>query len=457
LWYGVGLGQETLFSNTKKLLPGTFLKINRNGMTQHTYWSIESVKRSRLSVTDAITETRARLEQSIQRHLRSDVPVGVFLSGGIDSSAITAFASQQMTRQLDTFAVSFDYDKGVNELEKAAFVANHFGTRHHELHVTGKDLPHIIETLIGAHDEPFADAANIPLYLLCQRVKGDVKVVLQGDGGDEIFAGYRRYNVLRYERLWRTLAWLSLPAFKCLPRHAKLDRLQRFLLTMRPSSADKRMAMLLTVDSALSMPTAILSPELQQAMASCNPFKRYAQCAERFKHEDPVQKMLFTDASILLADVFLEKVDKPTMANSIEVRVPFLDAELTELALSLPSSYKVRRGHKKWLLRQALRGLVPDQILDAPKMGFGVPIGYWLRTSLADYMKGVLLDRACPLFDRVKLEQLVQAHISGRADYAFLLWKALLLALWYQRYFADSYNSMTTGGNASYATTTAIA
>lgn len=452
LWYGTGLGEATLFAGVKKLLPGHFLKITADTVDLSAYWSLptKSSRRPVSSVKEAISITRRLLIDAIERQLCADVPVGVFLSGGIDSSAITAIASRAYSARLQTYAVGFDDADGVNELEKAAFVAKHFGTKHQTLHLDGATMQATLMKLVEAHDAPFADAANVPLYLLSEHIHGDLKVVLQGDGGDEVFAGYRRYHVLQYEKLWRIISTVSLPCLKFLPKHPIIDRYQRFCLALSKNRAAERMALLLTVDSDLQTPYGLLSSAWQARLQHSQPFSRYGTCAEKFSRLDPVQKMLYTDITILLADVFLEKVDKPTMAHSVEVRVPFLDTALTDFVFSLPAHYKIRHGQKKWLLRQALQGIVPDKILDAPKVGFGVPFGYWLRTGLADWMQSVLLDSSQTLFNHHILHKLIQAHLSRKQDHGFLLWKSLLLALWYRKHF-----QYTHGG--SYVAAAAIA
>ena len=370
----------------------------------------------------------------------SDVPVGVFLSGGIDSSAITALASKQYCGQLKTFSVGFDFDRGVNELPKAKSVAKRFGTEHHELHVAGANLPEIIERLIRCHDEPFADAANIPLYLLCEQVKGSIKVVLQGDGGDEMFGGYRRYNVMSQEPLCRWASRVALGVSTIAPRGPVYDRAVRFFRAMTHPDPAMRFALLLTSETLASPPTRVLSAESRGHVEQFDPFARYREFFERLKHLDAVQRLLYTDTFILLPDTFLEKVDKSTMAHSIEVRVPFLDAELSSYAMALPSDMKVRRGQKKWILRRALRGIVPDAILDGKKTGFGVPVDYWMRAPMAEYLRSVVLDHSIlesGLFDRAAVEAAIHQHLARRKNDGNLLYKLLNLALWYDLYMSN--------------------
>lgn len=431
LWFGNTLGQNTLFSGVRKLSPGHCLTIGAAGSSLFCYWALEDVKPLNPTLREATSEIARLLENSVKSQLVADVPVGVFLSGGIDSSAITAFATKHYPDKLQTFSVGFDFDKGVNELPAAQFVAKHYGTEHHEITVSGSGMEDVITRLVRAHDEPFADAANIPLYLLCEQIRGDVKVVLQGDGGDEMFAGYRRYNILAHARLWRfaSRALLSLGI--------KHQRGERFLHAVSHPDSAMRMAMLLTVESLQNPPTRIMSDQWQRHLAHCDPFSRYRELDKRFHHLDPVQKMLYTDTSIILPDTFLEKVDKSTMAQSIEVRVPFLDSNLTDYIIGLPSRMKVRSFQKKWILRRALRGIVPDKILDGKKTGFGVPYEYWLREPLSEFMKSVLLDAktlSLGMFNQGEIEKAISQHVSCQKNHGFLLWKALHLALWAHEY-----------------------
>ncbi len=433
LYYGNALGRRTLFAGVRKLLPGHALLIDNAGRRELSYWSPAHLAPLQLSEAEAEEAVRSALDSAIERHLISDVPVGVFLSGGIDSSAITAYASRHV-RELSTYSVEFDYQRGNSELGLARRVAQRFGTDHHELKVSAGEVPQVLEALVRAHDQPFGDAANIPLYLLCRALQNQVKVVLQGDGGDEIFAGYRRYNVLARERLWRHLAVTGnryLPS--ATPSGAPLlARARRYLSAIGQPDAATRMALLLTVETLQPPPTAVLTPHARQWIEASDPFARYREVAAALPPLDALQTMLMVDASIILPDIFLEKVDRATMAHGIEVRVPLLDAELTELVMALPGHLKVRGLQKKYLLKKALRGTVPDEVLDGKKRGFGVPYSGWLRTSLAGYLRDEVLSSGltAELLDRAAVTRLIDEHVSGQRDHGFLLYKLLNLVVW---------------------------
>ena len=448
LYYGATLGPPTLFAGIKKLEPGQVLSVSARGTRMEPYLDLATfgaeTKPNVSRVPKVVSqELLSLLEAAVNRHLIADVPVGVFLSGGIDSSAITAIASRTLGADLQTFSVGFDYEQGVNELAKARSVAQKFGTEHHELQVRGDALPEVLEHLVRSHDQPFGDAANIPLFLLARQLRGQIKVVLQGDGGDEVFAGYRRYNTLTIPYIHR-LASIAVPATRLLAlmgRPKEYHRARRYMEALAERDDGKRMALLLTSDYPERSPTRILERDFRRVVERHDPFHRFSEMNVRYAQlPDIVQKLLYTDCSILLPDHFLEKVDRATMACGMEVRVPFLDVDLATWAMRLPSGLKVRRGQKKWLLRKALRGVVPDDILDGKKTGFGVPFGYWMRTSLLDFMQDSFRDeivRNAQVFDASSLEKTIREHVSGTHNNGYLLYKALQLALWVRAYHAS--------------------
>ncbi|MEM7504714.1 MAG: asparagine synthase (glutamine-hydrolyzing) [Pseudomonadota bacterium] len=440
LWYGNAFEERTIYKSVRSLEPGGRLIVDDQGTSKDTWFEIEHwLSDSSLGAdeADVVASVRRAVDEAVTRQLVSDVPIGIFLSGGIDSSSIAVSAAESQERGITSFSVGFDFVADADELQAAGRMAHALGFEHHELRIAGAQLDGVISELVSAHDEPFADAANIPLYLLCQEIRGDIKVVLQGDGGDEMFAGYRRYALLNSASAWRCInhalgrsrnwvgAWMG----------RRLDRLVTAAGSPDPAM---RMALLLTMESQRDPPTAMLrSAERKKLEAETDPFLAYRRCADRFANENPVQQMLLTDIQLQLPSQFLPKVDRSTMAHGIEARVPLLDERVASVAVGLPSALKIRRGSKKWILRKAMRGRVPDRVLDAPKRGFGVPYSSWLRTSLHQFMKAAVLDRHFVErfgFDSPRLEAAVEEHQSGKVDRGFLLWKLLQLSLWSQRY-----------------------
>ena len=448
-WAGLGeylhfdtpLGANTIFGDIGKLPPGQLLTVSEGDVRSSQFASILAADPVADDFPTAAQTVRELLEGAVESHLMSDVPVGVFLSGGIDSSALVAFASQHDSR-LSTYAVGFDGKDAAgmaDELPAARQVADLFGTDHHELRLSGADLLDVVARLVRCHDEPFGDPAGIPLYMLGEQLRGSVKVVLQGDGGDEVFGGYPRYVYMAHVRslglLSRASRWLH-----ALPRHLPGRRELRAFRAVGEYKRDapvRCMAQLVSTELPHRPPSRIFSAGVRELLREADPPKRYRELAELVAAYDPVKRMLYTDSSIILPDVYFAKVDRATMAHGIEVRVPMVDRRLAAYAFGLPSAYKVHGRQKKRVLRQALRGIVPDAILDRPKTGFGVPMNRWLRTSLLEDMKAVLFDaeiRRAGLFDQAALEICIREHAEQRRDNGTLLYKALNLALWYREY-----------------------
>jgi len=438
LYYGVSLGERTLYHGVRKLLPGHYVEIDvasgavRNGA----FWT-PKMQSDRLPVqltgADLVAETRRLLETAVRRQLIADVPIGVLLSGGVDSSAITAFAARHYEGTLATYTAAFDFDGGDNELAKARKVADHFGTDHHELHVSGGAIADVVETMVQHHGSPFSDAANIPLYLLAREITPTRKVVLQGDGGDEIFGGYLRYTTLSYQPLWRPFVQGARFLNSMTPHTAHQYRRQRYLNAIVADDQAMVMALLLTQDDVDSQPTAVFSSAWRAEIEQYDPFVRYRETQPLFAHHDVVNQMALVDTMIILPDIFLEKVDRATMAAGLEARVPFLDHDLVDFCLRVPGHKKIKFGRRKWLLKKALEGVLPDSVIHGQKTGFGVPFGFWLRGALRPLFFDQLETfqaRRPGVLDGQRIAVLYDEHVSRRRDRSFLLWKLLNLMIW---------------------------
>lgn len=433
IYYGNSLGERTLYRGVRRLLPGCWLEVENGSVRTGSYWDIASVEPLAIPAVEAVAGVRERVEAAVQRQLVSDVPIGVFLSGGVDSTAVVAAASAARAAALKTYTVRFDFDPDSADVLTSRRVAAHFGTEHHELDVGGYALAEVLEKLLDAHDLPFGDAANVPLYLLTRALGGEPKVILQGDGGDELFGGYRRYSLLARLALLGPAARIARPLLRGLPASQRKARLERMVNALGARDPAERMALLLTEEKPDRSPLAIFSPQWRSTLVGADPFARYREVARRLPAMDPVQAMLYTDCQILLPDIFLEKVDRSTMAQGIEVRVPLLDHELADFVLALPAAQKLPQGAPKGLFKDSLRGFVPDFVLDRPKAGFGVPYGAWLRGPLRPLLETLLLDPVMDsegMFDRSVAGHLVAEHVAGTRDHSFLLWKALALAMW---------------------------
>lgn len=435
LWYGNSYEDRTIYRKVRAVLPGHWLIIEGGEVRDEPWWRVEdwlSRGPAANEPQECTMQVRAALDAAVSRQLVADVPVGIFLSGGVDSSAIAAAAMAVQSQPVASYSVGFDFDRGINELPKARAVAARLGLAHHELQVRSADLGGVLQTLAAAHGEPFADAANIPLYLLARELRGTIKVVLQGDGGDEMFAGYRRYAILCHLKWWRS--WPRMLSAALREGGSRGRRAARMLDATGNADAGERMALLLTLETLADSPMAMMHADARESLASrTDPFAAYRRCAERFHSADPVQQMLLTDLSLQLPSQFLAKVDRATMACGLEARVPLLDEGVAELAVRIPSAWKVRGSRNKIVLRDAVRSRLPSATVDGPKTGFGVPYEYWLRTSLYDSTRDAILAPSfCQRFgfDRGRVELALAEHRQGRRDHGFRLWKLLQLALW---------------------------
>ena len=434
--YGSSISNETIINGVNKLPAGSSLTLNLSDFTSTTkqYWSIQNDilhQQARPKYEDALTTTRTLLENAVERQCISDVEVGAYLSGGIDSSAVVGFASKYTDKKLNTYSV--DFDKNPNsELSLARKVAKKFNTNHHEFQVTTEHIDDFLEDLIFQYDEPFTDPAMIPLHLIAEKAAASSKVVLQGDGGDEVFAGYGKHLDLRQFH-YRRLAFKTLAGF-----HPKKD--QRIHFSNRFDDLDfKDTGLLMATISrqkATIDETKLFKTQIAEKLSEADPFKEYRLKNAAFEKLPLMQRMLYTDMEIVLPQIFLEKVDKVNMWHSIEARVPFLDNELVEYVLKLPQEYKLKKGITKSFLREILKGEIPDEILNDRKKSFGTPISEWLRTTLYDYAlaffeKGKKL--GFPM-DYALAEKLLHEHKNKDTGNSSLLWRILVLTIWLSFY-----------------------
>lgn len=437
LYYGMALGTETLYAGCAKLAPGHVLTLGPGEAPRiRPFWTLASLPPTRaVPEAEAVEAVRALLGRAVDRHLVADVPVALFLSGGLDSSTLCVLAAERYADRLATWSVEFEGDGATSELATAREVAGRCGTEHHEVRLAYTDLESVLERITDAHGQPFGDAANVPLYLLTQGL-GDTKVVLQGDGGDEIFAGYRRYGLMDRLPAWRLFRTLARLPHGLANRSNLARRVRRMQDALGAADGAERQARLLTEEWSDDEVLGLLNAELRAAVAGIDPFRRYRELWPAVASRPPAQAMLWTDTQVLLPDQFLEKVDRATMANSVEVRVPFLDTELADYVMALPAAMKVGAPSKR-LLRLAMADALPRSVLHGPKLGFGVPYGAWLRGPLAGYARERLLDPeglVARLFDVRAVEALWRLHVERGVDRGFMLYKLLMLSLWAERF-----------------------
>jgi asparagine synthase (glutamine-hydrolysing) len=432
----------TIYKGVHKLPPGHFLILENGRLEIQPYWDIDWSHEAPMSLQQAKSELRQRLTAAVERRLRSDVPLGAFLSGGIDSSLVCAIAQKMLQTPLRTFAIGFS-EADFDETQYAASVAKHLGTEHQRFEVQ-PDAVGILDALVDHYDEPFSDSSAVPTWYLCELTRKSVTVALSGDGGDELFGGYDRYRALQLsEKLqnWLPVGWLSRSKLiRSLPdsnaRRSLLRRIRRFCEALGQPAPQRYMNWIqgfseaariqLFQDSFIeSLPDQDPFTFLNQAWSKANPKKR-----------DPMSCAMAADLQTYVPCDLMTKVDMASMRHSLEARQPFLDYTLVEWAMSLPLHLKMHRGQGKWLLRETFKDDLPAEIWTRPKMGFGIPIAKWFRTSLKERTIDALLgsDARCHRFFRPEaVRQLVDQHMQGRVNQCYRLWNLLVLELWLRK------------------------
>jgi asparagine synthase (glutamine-hydrolysing) len=436
----------SIFRSIRKLPPGHLLTWRDGQLTVQPYWQLPAGEGYPGSEESAVQDLRAVLSDAVRSHLVSDVPLGAFLSGGIDSSLVVGLMAQMSGARVKTFSIGFD-EPEFDELDHARRVAHHFGTDHHEF-VVKPDAVSILDQLVSHFDEPFADASAIPTWYVSEMARRHVTVVLSGDGGDELFGGYDRYvphpRVLAFDRYSpRGLRRVAAMAAARLPhgargrnflRHVGRNAHGRYIDSIRFFAADEKPA-LLTADLVRLLDR--VDPEVRLARH----FERYAQLSW------PSQMMRF-DAETYLPEDVLTKVDRMSMAHSIESRVPLLDNEVISFALALPSSMKIRQGRRKHVLKEVAATLLPPEIVNRRKQGFGVPLGVWFRGNLRELFADTLLSTVAlqrGYFDPRFVRRLLEHHLSGKRDHTLRLWQLVIFERWHQHYVDRATHSAAGG------------
>jgi len=429
----------SIFKHVRKLPPGHVLTWQDGRLWIEQYWEMPAGETFSGSEEDAVGQLRTVLKDAVRSHLVSDVPLGAFLSGGIDSSLVVGLMSEVSGARVKTFSIGFD-EPEFDELEPARRVAEHFGTEHHEF-VVKPDGVGILDALVSHFDEPFADSSAIPTWYVSEMARRHVTVVLSGDGGDELFGGYDRYvphpRVVAFDRYSpRALRRVAASAAAGLPhgvrgknflRHVGRDEQGRYLDAIRFFGADEK--------------PALLSTEMQRAIAGPDPETRLARHFERFAHLPWPSQMMRFDAETYLPEDVLTKVDRMSMAHSIESRVPLLDNEVIAFAASLPASLKIKDGRRKHVLKEVAAALLPAEILNRRKQGFGVPLGTWFRGNLRELFADTLLSPGSlqrGYFQPSFVRQIVDEHLAGKRDHTLRLWQLVVFEKWHEQYAGAS-------------------
>lgn len=427
---------KTIYRGVYKLRPGHTLLLQRGKPVpaQHEYWDVPFAPVGVGSEAALCEELFERLREAVQIRLVAEVPLGAFLSGGVDSSAVVAAMAQLQDAPVNTCAIGFDVPQ-FNETDFARQVAQRYHTNHLERVVASDDFD-LLDTLAALYDEPYADSSAIPTYRVCQLARERVTVALSGDGGDENFAGYRRYRWhMNEERLRGSLPLgVRRPVFGALGRlYPKLDwapRVFRAKTTFESLARNSVEAYLHSVSlTSEEQRRSMFSPALQRDLQGYRAVETFEYHARRSPTDDPLSLIQYLDMKTYLVGDILTKVDRASMAHALEVRVPLLDHKFVEWVSGLPVNYKLRGQEGKYILKKALQPYLPHDVLYRPKMGFGVPLGKWFRGPLRQRLRESLLEGGLAqtgLFNQRYLEQLVTDHQSGLREYSAPLWSLLM-------------------------------
>lgn len=434
---------QTMFEGIHALPPGCLLTCDGNGVKVRRYWDLSfSNDRNGDIPEEAYAEQlEVLLRECVKLHLISDVPFGAFLSGGLDSSTIVALMSQILSEPVKTYSVGFEgHGESFSELPYARAVADKFKTDHHEVFIRSTDLTRLAEKVIWHLDQPLAEHATLANYMVAELASRDVKMVLTGEGGDELFAGYARYSGERlspfFQRIPKAAKSLALAASSHLPG---LRRQKLALYALSQTDEVTRLVNWFPLFNS-EMKHAVLSEELKDSLSAYDAdyvFGQHLACTDA---REPLNRMLYVDTKLWLPDLLLAREDKMSMAVSLEARVPLLDHKLVEFAASLPQNLKVKGLARKYLLKKVSSRWLPQEIIHRKKQGFPMPSSLWLRGEARSFVRDVLSSMAVRrrgLFNPLLVEKLMQEHESGFADHGSLLWGLMNVELW-QRVFMDS-------------------
>jgi asparagine synthase (glutamine-hydrolysing) len=441
----------TLFRDIQKLPAGHVLTLKRDGtINVRQYWdALPPTQPLVRDESEHCHEILRLLRDSIRKRMMSDVPFGVFLSGGVDSSANVALMSELMSRPVETFTVGFTDAEYLNELQSARRIANQFGTNHHEVIISEKEMQEFLPRLVFHQDEPIADPVCVPLYYVSQLARDSGTIVVQvGEGSDEIFSGYDNYvrHLRIYENFWRraevlpralrrAMSSLSRPALEATGRKRAAIELIRRL------GADEPLFWGGVVVYDETFKPRVLSQSLRERMNGLSSLRAVEPYLKRIEQERPssdfLSRLTYLELKLRLPELLLMRVDKITMATSVEARVPFLDHHLVEYALGVPRSLKVEGTVGKHILKRALESILPHDLLYEPKRGFGAPVREWFREGLGEWFDEHLLNstmRKRDLLDYGFVARMLDEHRSRKGDWGFHLWALLNLSVWYERW-----------------------
>lgn len=436
LTFGYVPEEFCIFKSVKKLPPGHFLIYKNGQVSTQKYWDFNYAKPTEIKTeTEYVEQLRSLLQEAVKIRLISEVPLGAFLSGGIDSSTVVGYMSRVMDQPVKTFSIGFNEDS-FDELKYARIAAKHFNTEHHEFVVT-PDLVEMVDELVWHFDEPFADPSSLPTYMVSKMARDFVTVVLSGDGGDELFAGYTRYVIdkkrsglanlprgIRRNVLGKVSAALPHGARgRNLLYNVSLDPVERYIDSVSHFNALRK--------------KSLYSNGFKSQLNGNGGDQIYREIASTVSTGNPVDNLLYLDSKTYLPGDILTKVDRMSMAVSLEARVPLLDHKLIEFVTQIPASLKLKGLETKYIFRQAVKGMVPDEILNRPKQGFGVPIEEWINKQLREKIHETLSESRTMergYFEKSYITTLLDEHSRRRRDHSYSLWVLLMLELWHREF-----------------------
>jgi asparagine synthase (glutamine-hydrolysing) len=438
LTYEYVVAPRTILAGVHKLPAAHYLVYRDGRVSTHRYWDAAAVRTRPWSDEDAAEALAAALKKAVVSQMMADVPLGAFLSGGIDSSTIVALMSQASLQPVNSFSIGFD-DGTYNELPYAREIAALFKTNHRERTVS-PDIGQLFERLVVHLDEPFADVSLFPTFLVSELAREHVTVALSGDGGDELFGGYDAYHAQalanRYAGVGRTILPALAAVAAALPptdkKKGAVNKFKRFVqgAAQAPEDIGHYRWMVYLGPAAKRR---LYDRGLQDALITADVYQPVRDVLHRFDGDDLLGRQLYADLSVYLADDILVKVDRMSMATSLETRAPFLDADVMELAFSMPGHLKIRRGERKWILKRAMRDALPSRILTRRKEGFSIPMKNWLKGELKPLLTDLLSAermRRRGLFNVGEIGRLVESHLAGRENHAHTLFPLMVFERW---------------------------
>ncbi len=452
--YGRVSAPRAIFKSVKKLEPATVLTVENGVVKTRRYWSLSFREKFTGSEDEIKKELRKCFEKSVRSMMTADVPLGALLSGGVDSSAVVAMMAKNSDRPITTFSVGFK-ERDFSELEYARIVAKKFGTDHHEFIIEPKVLE-VLPKLVKHFDEPFGDASIIPTYYVSEAARKKLIVALTGDGGDELFAGYEWFRAVKiaqkYNKLPQFLRKFLGQIGRLLPDTGRREGLIRYahklkkLLETQAGKSGDALDVFLNMNAGFTEACArdeLYGETMSGAIKDFNVHElRRTQLGE-YNGNDPLEAVLYSQFRSLLPDMFFTKVDRASMAASLETRAPFASREMVELAAKIPFDYKLRGNQTKYIFKKAMEGILPDEILYRHKKGFGIPLAAWIKDKkISANIRETVFDKSVldlGFFNERYIKGLYERHMSGREDNATRIWLLYVFALWHREFVKNTY------------------